>query len=277
MKHTKLNSITIALKDLTTTKTIKGKKTTYKISNILAYADIFMPGLRPYTKKIKKRLSNKKIIIHNHVGKFEVDPTTEDISLTHLYFEYFLDDWLNLKKKDVFIDVGACEGIYSIKAHKKKYKKIYSLEPNPETLKKIRANIKLNKIRNITLFNKAISLRKNHVKFYKNPEQIGQSKIIKNSAEKNIIIVTADTLDNLLKKEKLEHKHAFIKIDVEGHEYEAILGAEKTLQKVATGSRIMVEIWNGQKNKEKTTKILNKNGFVIKERLGDDYLFEKIK
>ena len=62
----------------------------------------------------------------------------------------------------------------------------------------------------------------------------------------------------------------FIKIDVEGHEYEVLEGAELLIKK--DRPIIIMETFNTKKNQEKLIKFANENNYLINEINKENYL-----
>ena len=65
---------------------------------------------------------------------------------------------------------------------------------------------------------------------------------------------------------------SYIKIDIEGHEYEALLGMKKLLRR--EHPNILIEILNRTRTKIKTLNLLYNLGYHKHYKVGDcDYLF----
>ncbi len=141
-----------------------------------------------------------------------------------------------LKKKqlkfsnEILIDIGANIGNHSI-YFSEYFKKIYAYEPNPATFQLLNFNSKFVCKKN-NIFPKMIGLsnKKNLLNFEINNSNLGASKIIKNKSQskRQIISIKVDKLDDIFSD---ANKVAVIKIDVEGHELEALKGAEKLIIK----------------------------------------------
>ena len=134
-----------------------------------------------------------------------------------------------LKRNDVFIDLGAHIGYFSIIAAKL-CKKVYAFEIDDNCLPIIKENITLNKLKNISVINKAVSDKggkelkisvfeqpNTTLSIRYNPKAKGGHKIIKTVS-----------LSDFADEEKIQP--SLIKIDIEGAEYSALLGMEKLLQ-----------------------------------------------
>ena len=127
---------------------------------------------------------------------------------------------------DVFLDVGACVGSWSIPASFN-FKQVYAFEPNEEALVFLRTHIGMNKVKNIKIVESLISsedappLNYDGWQIYPGP---GATPSV--------------TIDAFRESNKL--KVDYIKIDVEGHELEVLSGARQTLKQ--DRPRVMVEI-----------------------------------
>jgi FkbM family methyltransferase len=148
--------------------------------------------------------------------------------------KFFLS-WL--RPDSVYYDVGSNTGFHALTANRIiNSGKIYAFEPMPavrEILEKhISLNNKLILNNNITLLPFAISNKEGQVEFSNDPVHREGNTYIKESyvfsGTKNKITVHSQTIDSLLKQGY--EKPDIIKIDVEGAEYDVLLGAKKTLQ-----------------------------------------------
>ena len=95
----------------------------------------------------------------------------------------------------------------------------------------------------------------------------GDGRILKNQKKNwkfNITIKTCK-MDSLVLP-----KINFIKIDVEGHEYEVLEGAELLIKK--DRPIIIMETFNTKKNQEKLIKFVNENNYLINEINKENYL-----
>tara|TARA_B100000989_G_C19488042_1_gene448422 strand:+ start:587 stop:1342 length:756 start_codon:yes stop_codon:yes gene_type:complete len=176
-------------------------------------------------------------------------------------------------KSFIFVDIGCNIGIYTLIIGKnfKNCKKIVSIEPVFNTFKRLRSNVKINKIENITtLLNIALSNKDGKAKMrsVSKHNQIQLSKYEIN--ESGDVDVETKVFDNLYKFEK---EYIFIKCDVEGHELKTIEGMKNTLSK--NNCLIQIEIFS--ESYKITEKLLNSlNYFILyasKER--DTYFFGK--
>ena len=144
---------------------------------------------------------------------------------------------LNQKKEDsYFYDVGANIGLYSWLCRKlSSNRKILAFEPDPKNFELLQMTKENSKIKNINLFNIALSNRMETVSFQQDTLTSatgmisdGQTPWIEKylGQETNSIQVNTDYLDNKTFKRQ---DASLIKIDVEGHELEVLRGGEKKL------------------------------------------------
>lgn len=123
-----------------------------------------------------------------------------------------------LKPGDVFVDIGANMGFFSLLASKMVGPSghIYAFEPSPETSRIFANNVKINGLKNIDARQFALSQSSGKVRFYEGPERNkGLSSFRKVEDASSCYYVETHAFDQLdLKKEKIK----IVKIDVEGAE-----------------------------------------------------------
>jgi len=156
------------------------------------------------------------------------------------------------KEGNNVIDIGAHIGRYTIIASKSinKTGKIVSIEADPANFEILKQNIKLNKLTNVTTLNHAAYSKETKIKLYLPQQESGYTiynTIMEgraNTKQDRFIEVNANTLDNLLEQNGLNHAEInWIKIDVEGAEFEVLKGATNILSK-SKDIAILIEIHN---------------------------------
>jgi FkbM family methyltransferase len=145
------------------------------------------------------------------------------------------NDPIILKKGKVFIDGGASYGYWSIRASRF-YDRIYSFEPDRKTFKVLKANLRMNGIRNVTPINAALGMERGKTRFFEQGN--GESSILANHMGKNASgsIVTID----MVKIDDLDINPDMIKLDVEGAELQALFGAKDTIERC--GPELLIEV-----------------------------------
>lgn len=134
-----------------------------------------------------------------------------------------------LEKDDVFYDVGANTGLYSLFAAKI-CSEVIAFEPYPPNTKVFRIDISRNDLSNIELYQLALSNSNGNITFSQPSEEdigYGSSSIVNEETE-NSVEVQTKTGDSLISEKDISLP-TVIKIDVEGSEPLVINGLEETL------------------------------------------------
>src|ERR687890_2565039 len=137
------------------------------------------------------------------------------------------------KQGDIVVDIGAHMGRYTIIASKRvgTNGKVVAIEAHPGNFEMLNRNIKLNRLTNIISLNHAVYSKETKVKLYVPGEESGNTiynTLISDRAtnEEKFVEVNANTLDYLLKSKGIKQEEVnWIKIDVEGAEFEVLKGA----------------------------------------------------
>lgn len=182
--------------------------------------------------KLLSSLSVKHIKNNNlQVAVFAFDGIGTTINIKGVYEREQLDTvlgYLNLNHlvKGSAIDIGANIGNHSL-YFSKFYKDVFSFESNPRTFKLLEINSKL--VDNITPFNYGLSDIDGNVSMRFSEENMGGSRIvIKSEDHPNIVNIKVKTFDSIA--HKINQPIGLIKLDIEGHEYAAISGAQSTIK-----------------------------------------------
>jgi FkbM family methyltransferase len=149
------------------------------------------------------------------------------------------------KEGDTVIDIGAHIGRYTITSSKQvgKTGKVVAIEADPDNFQLLKRNIALNKLTNVMPLNYAVFSERTRMKLY---EQSASAKynslmLARAARTKNYVEVEADTLDSILKLNEVNQVN-WIKIDVEGAEFEVLKGSAKTLS--SENMSLLIEIHN---------------------------------
>ena len=151
-----------------------------------------------------------------------------------------------LKKDNVFIDIGANIGAYSLIASKlvEKTGMVIAFEPVNTINKMLIENIMMNDLTNITVEKKAVYDQNTNLElFISNEQNMGMSSILNHSHESGEKQkIEAITLDNYVQLKKLA-KIDLVKIDIEGAEIHALKGMKQSLVKFKP--TLIIEISDG--------------------------------
>lgn len=136
----------------------------------------------------------------------------------------------NLRSGDTYIDIGANIGQHSLFASRVvgDTGRVVAFEPVSKIYEQFKQSVILNNFENIKIHNLACGEEEKEMFIYMTESNMGGSSLVfgSESREKEKInVVTADSI--LVDEPQID----FIKIDVEGYEYEAMLGLIETLKK----------------------------------------------
>ena len=153
------------------------------------------------------------------------------------------------KEGDVVIDIGAHIGRYTIIGAKRvgTNGKVVAIEANPSNFEMLNRNIKLNQLTNIISLNNAVYSKETKIKLYLPGEELGHTiyNTVMSDRAKNedkFVEVSANTLDYFLQLKGITDVN-WIKIDVEGAEFEVLKGATNVLSK-SKDIALLIEIHN---------------------------------
>lgn len=169
-----------------------------------------------YLEVFAKKLGGRGIMNPNNNGEFKV---LEEIVK-------------NSESNEVcFFDGGANFGNHSMKflSFCEMYEKIpllYSVEPFPKTFEKLNERIS---VMNKEVLNISLGNEKKKVKFYFNEEEPGSNSNIPHYYLNKSTEVEQDTIDNIIEKKNIK-KINFLKLDIEGFEWQALQGTRKALE-----------------------------------------------
>jgi len=191
-----------------------------------------------------------------------------EIIMVSGFQEPYVKNILDVKKRDIFVDVGAHIGTYTIPIAKKvgENGKVISFEPHPKSIDLLERNIALNQINNVVLIKKPVSdsIKKVLFRLSKDPPTSGIETDDKNES---VIEMEAIDLDTALSEQNLT-KIDWLKIDVEGKELDVLKGSKNILKNFSP--KLIIEMFNKETIKE-SIKILESEGYELKNLYGMYY------
>lgn len=148
-----------------------------------------------------------------------------------------------LRADDLFVDVGANVGSYTILACAAVGAKGCAIEPVPGTYSRLLENIRINHLDDtVESYNVAIGSQQGVVHFSSDMD-VGNRALMPGERRAGEVVVPVTTLDELLR----ERSPSLIKIDVEGYETAVLQGASQTLARPSLHSVIMEVNGSGEK------------------------------
>lgn len=140
-----------------------------------------------------------------------------------------------LREDDLFVDVGANVGSYTILACSAVGARGMAFEPVPDSYRRLVENIRLNGVEDrVFCVNKGVGDRSGQVSFTSDAGTMNHA-LAPDESNESAISVEVTSLDAELK----DAGPAILKIDVEGYEAPVLRGAEETLKKSALRSVII--------------------------------------
>lgn len=165
---------------------------------------------------------------------------TRDIGIApHLLAEGRWEHWITnamspLLRGSMFIDVGANFGWYSLLADVMEARKIVALEPNPRTFELLTQTMMVNGTA-CELHAKAAGEERTEIDLHIDWGQVGGATLLKEHEGWEKVPVEVIPLDGVLgelfeREPQLGSASLVMKIDVEGYEPRAVLGAQSVLR-----------------------------------------------
>lgn len=134
---------------------------------------------------------------------------------------YFDVDEMHYTQDEVFVDCEAYIGdsIDGYRKHVGQYRKIYALEPDVENCKKIQEYVENQKLQNIQLINAAVGKENRTVSF---DQQGTAGSSVKGEGNNSVKLVCLDDV--------IADPVTFLKMDIEGFELDALMGAKGLIE-----------------------------------------------
>lgn len=183
---------------------------------------------------LKKLVRVKRHVIEVEQGRFFIDP------ISHLGFSLLRSREYEpqmsrvllsvLREGSVFIDLGANEGYFSVIASRqvRPAGKVFSVEPQRRLKPIFQRNMEINDAKNVTLIEQAISNHVGQATLHISPStDTGATGLVlayKYPVRTETIRTT--TLAEVFRQHKIDSCD-LMKIDIEGFEYEAVLGSQQ--------------------------------------------------
>ena len=179
------------------------------------------------------------------------------------------------KEGDVVVDIGANIGRYTIISSKRvgANGKVVAIEAHPSNFEMLKSNIKLNQLTNVIPLNYAAYSKETKIKLYVPDEESGYTiyHTLMERTGKKFVEIDAITLDylllqlNVISGVGVEVEEAvevnWIKIDVEGAEFEVLKGASNVLSK-SKDIALLMEV-HGLNNYRPVVEFLSSYNFKI--------------
>jgi len=225
-----------------------GKRSVEQLAPTLIQYGFLAPAVVQAEPGIKMLLDPRDLVSVNILRGGDWQPEVWDALAT------------NLKEGSVLLDVGAHIGYFSMKGALKvgTTGRVVSFEPNPDTLKTLRENVRVNDFQNVTIAPIACADKDQMLTLFASPiMNSGASSLAKGNADITYkeapreYSVRGRPIDDVVRELNLTRVDA-IKMDIEGAEVIALHGALETLKKYHP--KIVVEVVESQLTNMGTSK-----------------------
>jgi|TARA_B110000495_G_scaffold96386_1_gene83397 FkbM family methyltransferase len=192
--------------------------------------------------------------------------STDLMALTHVWMiEEYAKKNFDIKSSDTVIDVGAHIGLFTLYASQScKIGNIYSYEPVKENFEILKENMNINNLKNVKIFNLAVSNSNSTITLFMNNDESGHSMFSESSEN---IIVKSTSLMKIFDDNKIKECN-FLKLDCEGAEYEIIEKLPSTYFEMI--EKIIIEYHMADSHPELLEKLQNKllaNNFKFETKM----------
>jgi len=170
-------------------------------------------------------------------------------------------------------DIGGDQGLFSLFFARAVGKgNVVVFEPNPQSCERIKRNLALNQFQNTQVIQMGLGEKKDIVSFvvpFQEPARgsavSSMTDNIRKEGKVNILVIQVNSLDDEIQNRDLR-KPDFIKLDVEGMEYSALLGMRETLK---SHPRMSIEIHGAdfekkEANAVRVVRVLEDAGYQLK-------------
>lgn len=205
----------------------------------LANAFLYMTSGRSYAKAA---------VVSSGMGRFETRPGSLDFQYVNYAYELDIKRFVERETFDIFLDIGACLGEYSVWLGKKG-KRCIAFEPVSHSYKMIVRNIELNGVeKNVAACNYGLGSKHSKEYFELNQVNPGANKRVDAPGE-HTEVFEINSLDSKVESLNLKPSdRILIKIDVEGMELEMLQGASEFLKTFDNLVLIIEEKFSGESN-----------------------------
>ena len=140
------------------------------------------------------------------------------------------------------VDIGANQGLFTLLLSRLvgPSGRVVAFEPDPELFHTLERNCRVNQASNVTLHNLGLSSQAGRLVLYRSLFNAGDNRLAKGLPEGSFRqeLVNVATLDEIAGQEPID----FIKMDVQGWEWEVVQGMRSALAANST-IRILLEFW----------------------------------
>jgi FkbM family methyltransferase len=203
---------------------------------------------------VSERSTNRMATLKH--GGFKMPCDLREMLQRQFYFfgTYFLEEdllscWATVSKgANVVFDVGANAGIYSLAAIAvQPAAAVHAFEPTPEIADRLRATAQLNHLENLCVHEAAVLGENGYATLNRCRGELGNNEgmnfVTRSSGISGTERVKAISLDQFCQDHSIGQVD-LLKLDVQGHEYSALKGAEHLIRSGRIGTIFMELNWD---------------------------------
>lgn len=228
-------------------------------------------------------MNMKKINLPNNLECYYLSKKETEFIFSEVFTEQqYIRNGITINEGDCIFDVGANIGLFSLFVSRlKKQVKIYAFEPIKQIFEVLQENTRLHSIANISLFNYGLSSENNSKKlftFYPNMAGNSTTRPLDKLEQRDVMNATLnkDMVEYLFQSEEVSGEVKtlssvineldirsidLLKIDVEGEEYNVLLGINQN--QWSKIKQIVVEVHDIDGRLDRIQKLLTTYGFDI--------------
>jgi FkbM family methyltransferase len=169
-------------------------------------------------------LRNEFEMIHRSGIRIKVRPQTDDLKIVKSNFVtmHYIRDFVPITKGSIVVDVGAHIGSFCLIAAKSA-DRVLAYEPEPSNYQMLKKNVELNNLKNVTIFEMAVSGSSGHQEFCAFEDGSTGSHFLSKGGSNHLVKkrVPIISLEDIIKKEGLSQID-FLKLDCEGAEHDIL-------------------------------------------------------
>ncbi|MEO8206299.1 MAG: FkbM family methyltransferase [Chthoniobacterales bacterium] len=203
------------------------------------------PPLRYMTNRALRAIIPEQLSVHEALVSLNPNDPVVAGALTLRVYERDEIDFFrtHFQSGMTFLDVGANAGLYTALALSKNAAAVMAVEPHAESRRFLEQTVKLAARNSDKVFISpfAAAEKRKDVPLYENPDNKGDNRLYPDPLCPVQGIVEANTLDAICAERNI-HSIQFLKIDTQGAEYGAMLGATALLRN-SPRCILMSEFW----------------------------------
>ena len=170
----------------------------------------------------------------------------------------------------VFLDVGSYWGLYSLIAAQNGIKEIHAFEADLNNFAHLQTQVFLNNLREtVTVRNVAVSDKVGVLRYRPSQSIVGGNRGGAGISEAGDVVVPASPVDDLV---QFEGRVIFVKMDVEGHEPQALSG----MKRLIANNKVFMQVEAYEATQAKTIAMAQELGLTFVRRIEVDSYFTNV-